>query len=200
MRLFLESCLDPSTLPFTILLILAFFYWLLMIIGAVDLEIFDSLMPDFDVEGGGGFFSPLLQWLGIGSVPVMIVISVFAFLAWAFSLIANAVFHPGDDLIILLALIFTNALISFFLAGLLTRPLSGLFKPEEHHKIMYSIGKATTSRITSEFGQVEIPVRGAPILINARVKDDAVINKGDKVIVYDKDEDKGIYFVEPFNE
>jgi len=197
---FLEACFSPTVLPFTVLLILVFLYWMLMILGAVDLEVFDSLVPDVDLDDGGGLFGPLLQWLGIGSVPVMIMLSVFVFLGWAFSLIADALIHPGGDLLVGLALFLSIAVVGFFLAGFFTRPLAVLFKPEEHHKIMYSIGVATTSTVTPDFGQVEIPVRGAPITLNARTKGDAVIHKGEKVIVFDKDDDKGVYFVERFNE
>lgn len=200
MRVFFEACFSPSTLPFTVLLILVFLYWIFMIIGAVDLEILDSLVPDFDMDDGGGLFGPLLQWMGIGSVPVMIMLSLFVFLGWAFSLIANTLIHPGDDLLLGFGMLVPIAVVSFFLAGLITRPLSGLFKSEKHHKIMYSIGVAATSTVTSDFGQVEIAVRGAPIVLNARTVGDAVIHKGEKVIVFDKDDDKGVYFVELFKE
>lgn len=203
MREFLEACFSPWTLPFTVLLVLILLYWLLLIIGAVDLELFDSLVPDMEpdmIEEGGSLFGPLLHWLGIGSVPVMILLSFFIFFGWALSLIANTAFNPAGTATIGLLLLPLNFMISLFLAGLIARPFGRLFKPETHQRILYSIGVATTSRVTADFGQVEIPARGAPIVINARTTGETVLHKGDKVIVYDKDDEKGIYYVEKYND
>lgn len=204
MREFLVASFSPWTLPFTVLLVLILLYWLLLILGAVDLELFDTLLPDMEpdmmIEEGGSLFGPLLHWLGIGSVPVMIMLSFFIFLGWAFSLIANAALNPGNAPAVGLLLLLPNLALSLFLAGLIARPLGRLFKPETHQQILYSIGVATTSTVTADFGQVEIPARGAPIVINARTTGETVLHKGDKAIVYDKDDEKGIYYVEKYND
>ncbi len=200
MREFLEACFFPWTLPFTVLLVLIALYWLFLILGAVDLEFLDPLIPDIDADDAGGLFGPLLHWLGIGSVPVMILLSFFIFIGWAISLIANAAVNADGSPIVGLLLLLPNLAVSLFLAGLIARPFGRLFKPETHQRILYSIGVATTSTVTADFGQVEIPARGAPILINARTAGDAVLHKGDRVIVYDKDDDKGVYFVEKYTD
>ncbi len=200
MREFLESCFSPLTLPFTALLALILLYWLFLIIGAVDLEFLDSLVPDVDVDEGGGVFGPLLHWLGIGSVPVMIMLSFFIFFGWAISLIANAAVNADGSPIVGLLLLLPNLAVSLFLAGLIARPFGRLFKPETHQRILYSVGVATTSTVTADFGQVEIPARGAPIVINARTVGDTVLHRGDKALVYDQDNDKGIYFVEKYTD
>jgi hypothetical protein len=208
MREFLEACFSPWTLPFTVLLVLILLYWLLLIIGAVDLEFFDSLIPDMapdmepdmTIEEGGHLFGPLLHWLGIGNVPVMILLSFFIFLGWAFSLIANTALNPASTPTIGLLILPLNLAVSLFLAGLIARPFARLFKPETHQQILYSIGVATTSTVTADFGQVEIPARGAPIVINARTTGETVLHKGEKAIVYDKDDEKGIYYVEKYND
>lgn len=200
MREFLESCFSPLTLPFTALLALILLYWLFLIIGAVDLEFLDSLVPDVDVDEGGGVFGPLLHWLGIGSVPVMIMLSFFIFFGWAISLIANAAVNADGSPIVGLLLLLPNLAVSLFLAGLIARPFGRLFKPETHQQILYSVGVATTSTVTADFGQVEIPARGAPIVINARTVGDTVLHRGDKALVYDQDNDKGIYFVEKYTD
>lgn len=204
MREFLEACLSPWTLPFTVLLTLILLYWLFLIIGAADLDFLDSLVPDvdpdIDIGEGGGVFGPLLHWLGIGSVPVMIMLSFFIFIGWAISLIANAAVNADGSPLVGLLLLPPNLAVSLFLAGLIARPFGRLFKPEIHQKILYSVGVATTSTVTADFGQVEIPARGAPIVINARTTGDTVLHRGDKALVYDKDNDTGIYFVEKYTD
>ena len=58
----------------------------------------------------------------------------------------------------------------------------------------------TTSQVTPTFGQLEIKTKGAPILVNVRTTSDTVLKKGDNAIVYDEDKEKGVYFVEKYDD
>ncbi len=106
---FLELCFTSVNLPFTILLILVFIYWVFFIVGAVGLDSLDldfdafDLDADVDVDvdahldahGGGhaghssGMFVSMLRFFNVGDIPLMIWATFFAF----FSGLARLWFH-----------------------------------------------------------------------------------------------------------
>lgn len=200
MRIFLEACLSPINLPFTVLLVMLLFYWITLILGAADIEMFDSLIPDLDADEVGGFFGPIMQILNIGDVPVMVSFSFLILAGWWFSLLANFYLNPDGSFLIAALLLLPNLIFSLVAANLLTRPVKKMFTSEKHDKALYSIGVVTTSLVTHDFGRVEIETGGAPIVINARTSEGTSIEKGERVIVYDEDREGGIYYVEPYVE
>jgi hypothetical protein len=201
MEAFLQACVSPITLPFTVLLILLLVYWITLILGAADIELFDSLVPDMEVDEGGGFFSPLLQLLNIGNIPFIVTLSILVMSGWFFSILANHYFNPSDDLVIALVLLVPNLIVALVITGLITRPLRPLFATETHDKILYRVAVASTSEVTHDFGTVEIETAGVPIVVQARTgSPDTVVVKGDRVLIYDEDPEAGIYFVEPYTD
>ncbi len=133
----------------------------------------------------------------------MLVFSVITAFAWWFSLVSNFFLNSANSIMIGLGLLIPNLLLTIFLTGLLMKPLSRIFADpdkEAMKKIVYRVGIVTTSEVTPDFGQIEIESKGAPITINARTSGDIVLNKGDRALVYDDDKEKGIYFVEKYNE
>ncbi len=197
---FLEACISPITLPFTALLVLVVLYWLTFILGAVDIEMFDALAPDVDGAEGGCLLSPVLQLLNIGDVPVMVVLSVLVVSGWWFSLMANHYLNPDQGLVLGVLLLLPNLVFSVVVTNLVTRPLRRVFAPERHEKVMFRVGEVITSRVTPEFGQIRIDTDGAPIVLNARTQGEVRLEKGDRALIYEEDRDKGIYFVEKYQE
>ena len=103
---FFYEVLRPVNLPFTALLGMVVFYWLLVLLGALDFNSEPSIDlahgHDLHVDGGtgghdmdhgshfdghdvGGFKS-LLQFLNFGNVPSMIVISIIVLSMWTISM------------------------------------------------------------------------------------------------------------------
>ncbi len=202
---FFHASISLVNLPFTVLLVLIVLYWLSVIIGALDIELFDlDLSQDMDMDHSGGFVHSFLSLLNIGEVPVMVVISVMILVGWCFSMLSNYYLNSGMSLLIGAGLLVPNFIVSLVMAGLVTRPLRALFstldQEDTHQKILNRVGKVTTSQVTPTFGQLEIETRGAPILVNVRTTEDTVLKKGDKAIIYDEDKDKGIYFVEKYDD
>ncbi len=198
MQAFISACFSPINLPFTALLILVMLYWGTLIMGAADLELLDSLIPDIDADEGGCLLAPLFQLLNLGEVPAMITVSFLSLFGWWFSLEANHYLNPAGNAVIALVLLIPNFIFSVVAAGLLTRPMRRFFKAETHEKIMYRVGVVITSEVNADFGQIEIATGGAPITLNARARDGLVLEKGEPALIYDEDPEKGIYYVERF--
>ncbi len=204
---FFYASVSLLNLPFTIFLGLLLLYWIAVLIGAADLEIFDGdWMPDLEVEDAGGVMDSVLQVLGIGEIPIMVLISVMTLSGWCFSMMANYYLNSSQSLLIGAGLLIPNLFASLFITGGFARLVSKIFfgsgdkDEKEDQKIVFRVGIVTTGEVTSSFGQIQIQTKGAPITINARTLDDLVLKKGDKALVYEEDKEKGIYFVEKFNE
>ncbi len=206
MHAFLQETITPPNLPFTILLILIMLYWLFVIIGAIDLEFLDvDLSTDGDIDAGDSFFTSFVQLLKMGDAPIMAAVSIMALIAWTTSMVYNHYLnfnHQGWIAAGVIALIF---LISFFITIMIMRLLNKIFGPfnseeDAMQSSMYKTGTVLTSEVNSGFGQVEIQTMGAPVTINARTPDDLVLIKGEKVLVYDEDKEKGVYFVDRYDE
>lgn len=214
---FLTASIALVNLPFTVLLVLVILYWICVILGAIDIELFDIDMDhdvdmggdvdmdgDVDVDQSGGFLHSFFDMMNIGEVPAMVVISVMVLSCWCISMLANYYLNSGNSLLIGVGIIIPNLIVSLFVAALFTRPLRKVFKTldndEQHQKILLRVGEVTTSEVNDTFGQLEIKTKGAPVVINVRTTDGIILKKGDKAIVYEEDKEKGIYFIEKYEE
>ncbi len=198
--------ISPFNLPFTILLGLVLLYWFFVILGAADIDVIDmEWLPDMDADADGGFIHGFFQFLGIGEVPIILVISVMVLMGWSFAMLGTHYLNSDGLAVIGFGLLAGNCVATFLLTGLIIRPLQKLFSPLhktdlEKQKVVYKTGEVISSEVNDSFGQVEIATGEAPITINARAEEGQVIPKGETVLVYDEDKERGLYFVEKYNE
>ena len=198
-----QETLKPHNLPFTVLLLLVFVYWLVAIIGVVDLDVSFDLDVDADVdEGAGKLFSSMVKLTGLAEVPAIFIASVFAVLMWAINLLANQFFNPDSSIKIALILAVLTIIISFIFTRLLVRPLAPLAElltgSELEAEILGAEATVTTSSITNDFGRVEVPFDGRSILLNAILSEGVEpLAKGAKVLVVSKLENADTYIVRP---
>ena len=143
MEQFIENCLAWPSFPATVLLGLVCLYWLLMMLGAVDLDFLDidvDLDMDVDVDIGGspsilqfGFLP--FKWLNIGSVPTMLWVSIFSLLAWMVSRLWNSPLpHPSFEWTTDIIAMTRDFGIAALLTKAATQPLRGKFDPVEPNK------------------------------------------------------------------
>lgn len=154
-----------------------------------------------EISDGGGFWINALTFLNVGQVPLMFVASVLALCLWLGSMMANHYFTGGSALLALAALV-PNLIVSMVATRYITLPFKPLFRRltrenEEHVEVIGQRCTVVTSEATPEFGQVEIPTDGAPLLLNVRTMNDARFAKGDTAVVVRQDAERGIYFIAP---
>ena len=201
-----ESFLSVNLIS-TTLLILVIIYWLMVILGALDVELFDF---DFDADSDAdidadidspGFLRAILEFFYIGEVPIMVLASIFVLISWVSSVLGNYYFNPGRGVLIGTGVAVGNLFVSVFLTKIFSMPAREMFKmfntQEVPKKIVGKIGIVLTSQISDKIGQVEIKTKGAPILLNAKTEDGSVLKKGEEALVVGRNEDKTIYFVVP---
>lgn len=180
-------------LPYTIIMGVLFVYWLMVIIGALDVEVFD-----FDVE-----FEGVLGILNVGNVPFSIWLSVFGLQTWLYSIMLNIL---ADSFGLLNGLLFVRFLLIFAIivpfssitTKFITKPLDKLFANTAKSKKDFISHECeiTSSTVDETFGTAEITMDGSPQIIDVRCKKEEGLKKGEKVLICDFDEKDDTFLVE----
>ncbi|MCX7553582.1 DUF1449 family protein [Marinicella sp. S1101] len=225
MEIFLTNITSFPVIVFTFLLAIIIVYWLLAMLGAVDIDMFDAdfdldvdvdadieldvdadvgatVDPDFDPESLRGITGFMLKW-GLTGVPVTVVVSILVASAWLISYILASVVMPLIPLALLQWLVGAALLlVSFALAIPVTaqfiRPLKSAFVSYTARNKVSFIGSeclVKTGSVTESFGQAEYQDGGAGMLFDVRAKVSDNITKGDLVILKSYDEEDGSYWV-----
>lgn len=204
-ELFVEGCFSWPSYPATLFLLLVGAYWVLVMIGALDLEFLDLGFLDFDLDADidtdvsvlqVGFLP--LKWLNLGSVPTMLWVSVFAIAGWMTSRLFNSPApHPSFDWLADGQAILRDTGIAIFITKCVTQPLRGRFDPVEPNQALDLIGTTctvTTSEVTASFGEAEYTTNGAPLKLTVRAVEQSLA-KGDAALIVDFDPNQNLYLV-----
>lgn len=196
----LQACFAWPTWPASVLLLLVGLYWLFVILGAVDFELLDFDF-EMDVDADGSVldlgFVPF-RWLNLGSVPVMLWVSIFTLIAWMTSRLidspephASFVFSTDGQAIL------RDFGIAAIATKFITNPLRGKFDPVEPNRAEDLIGNTcviTTSEVTESFGEAQFSTDGAPLKLIVRTAE-GKLSKGDIAEIVDFTSEKNIYYV-----
>lgn len=207
-----EQAILAHNLPLTILLGFVCIFWLLAVLGTVDIDSLDiDFDMDTDIEGdidtdatpsNVGFFAGLMKLVNATDVPVMMVLSLLTLFMWVISILSNAAFNPGHSVLIAGGLLIGNFIASAILVKIITQPLIPFFKAfkkgeNDDEPVIGRIGIVKSRIIDSKYGQVEIPRdNGAPAIVNCRMADGhSPLMRGTQVLVFEKDEEKTLFVV-----
>lgn len=212
----LHFAFEPVNLPFTLLLIIVLLYWLTVIVGLLDVNVFDlhvdtHIHPhvhvdkgvQIDVDANAGFFSTILAFFNVGKVPFMVIISVLALFLWVGSMLGNYYIGQGSSLVAFLLLV-PNMAVGLFMTKFLTNPLQHLFRdtPNEFERNRDMVGRTCTILLPvsdQKIGQAEVGVqRGAPVLVIVKATDGHRLTRGEKGLIIDYDKNSHTYLIEPY--
>lgn len=209
MEVFLYNVSSFPVVVYTFLLFIVVFYWVLAMLGAVDIELFDAdveigLEMDTDVDGASlsGITGFMLKW-GLTGIPVTVVLSLLILFSWMICYFAVSIFYPlipWQGIKPLLG--FVVLVVSFMLAVPVTawmmKPFKGIFVTHSAVSKSSLIGKEClikTGSVSSTFGQAELEDGGAGMLLDVRADINLGLKKGDAVILIAYDEEDGSYTV-----
>lgn len=200
------------TAIFSVAMGIAVLYWLLVIVGAADLDLFHLGDHDLGAHHGGDHDphvganpNAILEFLRIGQVPITIIASVFFFLAWTVCLLAATYVRPHVPdwswwVFGLLAL--AGALVVAYIGtGLTLAPLAKVFSLDNQPKAGDLIGKmveVTSSEVTPRFGTARYDrPSGEDVLLNVCCEAHHRFAKGEQAVVLDYDRATGVYRIAP---
>ena len=206
-----QAAISNYNFVYTILLAMVLLYWLVVMLGILDVDAFDfdvDLDADFDVDMDGmeGAFS----WLGyfnVGEVPVMLYLSIVILTMWVVSVQVNS-FLDGVAIDwvaenrgwIALAMAPLIILFGLFLAKILVIPIKRmrLAGPSKTNLI----GKTcivTSLELNETRGRCVTPKSEGSTILNARTRGGEVLKQGEAVEIVEhvdhEDAAKDIYIV-----
>jgi hypothetical protein len=226
-NLVVQGSLQFPTVVFTIALGIALVYWVFVLVGALDLDLFGG--GDVDVSGAAkGIGDAILgakggaeggvqalkgvklasddggmwQGLGLGGVPVTISVSIIVLIGWCASLLSMHYLVPAITSASWLPAVLLPATLigSLVVTGFIVRPLRPVFAVAEGKSNRDYIGHLctiTTGKVDEGFGQATIEDGGTVLVIAVRCDRSDRFARGDKALIIDFDAERQAYLVEP---
>jgi hypothetical protein len=212
---FVEVVLGFPTILFTGLLALVVIYWLLVILGTLDVDVFGGAADAGEIAGGDATpdanhwgASSFAHTIGLGGVPLTISGSFVILFAWVFCALgvqfltslsldgaADLGARAGTGLVALGAAVAA--------ASIVVRPLRRFFVAHTataHRQLIGKVCTITTLRVDDGFGQAEVRDGGAGLLIQVRCAEPNDMSRGVQALIYDYDAAGGIFHVERFDD
>jgi hypothetical protein len=219
-----EASLRFPTVVFSLGLSVVLIYWLFVLLGAVDIDLFHAdvdVDADVDVAKGGGAATAGAKgaaealkgvkvdagggvWAGLGlaKVPLTVSVSAIFLVCWALSLLAM---HYAPELVgtaswVAPAVLPATLIVGLPLAGLVMRPLGGVFQVREGKSNRDYVGHTctiTTGHVDDGFGQATVEDGGTVLVIPVRCDRSGALARNDKAIIIDFDTARHVYLVEP---
>ncbi len=155
---------------------------------------------DTSSDDSPSFFIKFLNFLNVGKVPFMLILSTFKFFLWIGSLITtqfiNVTTWGAWSLLILLPL----AVIAVFCSKGVTNPMVKLFKEvgykgEEAIDFLGRSGKMVSNIKDDRVGCAEVIVDQNPIRLNVKSIDGSELKYGDYILIADETNDKKLFLV-----
>jgi hypothetical protein len=191
MNEFLHTTLTLPTLLYSIVLAVCVLYWLLAATGLVDVDGPDGLLVgDGDGDADASGMAAMLAKLGLSGMPVMIVLTVLAFVGWLGTYFVQLLVlqHLPTTLRVPIGLGVAVAMLvpGVFLTSLLLRPLSRLLlrlRPPVEPSILGRVAIVSTPSVDAGYGQATMDDGGAGLVLQIRDPDPARFKRGDRVVL-----------------
>lgn len=214
----LHIALSFPAVLFTVLLGAAVVYWLSVILGALDIDVFGGSDVDVDgaVDAGGadggaaeanagdaGGSAGLLSALGLNRVPLTVSISLLALFAWVICVLLayylGGLGHLLPGWLLGIAILVGSFLLALPLASLACRPLAPLFDvPQAKSRADYvgQVCTVTTGRVDAKFGQARIEDEGNVLLVQVRCDRDNEFTRNAQALIIDYDDARQAFVIE----
>jgi len=203
---------SPQNVIGTLLISFCVLYWLIVIVGVIDLDLFDfelevDVDSDIDVsstEGSVAWLNKILGFFNLGKIPFMVWLTFLSFPLWFLLMIVNNAFGNTSFLISVLFFI-PLIIVSAFIAKPLTYPFVKVFaaldKENKPKDLLGKIGKVVLAGNEKRKGQIEVNYDGSPIRIYVWPSSKEIkLIKNETVLIIQKSEtEEQVYIVEPYD-
>lgn len=212
---FFHHVFSPQNMLATFILCFCLVYWLIVILGAIDVDMIDfdlDVDTDIDVdmdadvsnagESGVAWLNKILMFFNLGKVPFMVWLTIVSIPLWVGSIMIS--FLLSNYSFLLSLLYFIPLLIgSMIIAKPLTWPFVKIFatldKTNAKKELIGRVGRVVLAGTSERKGQIEISYEGSTIsLYVLPASKDIKLEKNMEVLVLEKLDDQ-TYAVEPYN-
>ena len=207
---FYQNVSSFPTVFFTFFLLLSLCFWLVSVLGLIDIEFLDIAGADLDLGGDidsdvttPNAVAGIILKLGLNGVPLSIVISLIALFGWFISYytvyffygyLPEGFMHYVAGVPVLVVSLYVAALVT----SVLIRPIRPLFQKMQQHTEKIVLGQVAvvrTSRVDNSFGEVVFNDGGAGLILKVRSSGDDRFRKGDRVVLLEYLKDENVYRV-----
>ena len=199
---FLQTALTFPTLLYSVLLAFCVIYWLLAATGLMDLDALDGLLGDDGDSHHASDSAGLLARLGLGGVPIMIVLTVLSFFGWTGTYFVHLLVlqHLPAPLRMLggIATLVGALVPGVFVTSLLLRPVRKLMvklRPPVAPSILGRVGTVISPEVDGNQGRAEFADGGAGLILQVRVAPPGRFLRGDRVVLLEHDATANTYLV-----
>lgn len=201
---FLQTALTFPTLVYSILLAFCVVYWLLAATGLVDIDALDGLLGgDGDGDGGDASDSAgILARLGLGGVPIMVVLTVLSFFGWLVTYFVQLLLlqHLPAPLRLLGGIAtLVGALVPGILAtSAMLRPVRRLIvrlRPPVPPSLLGRVGTVISPEVDAGQGRAEFADGGAGLILQVRATPPARFLRDDRIVLLEHDATANTYIV-----
>jgi hypothetical protein len=188
---FVDAALSFPAVVFSFLLAAVLLYWLLVLLGTLDIEI-----GDLDVGDG----------LGLGGVPVTVTASVLVVVSWFVTLAGGVVTGALDlgsfvEVLLGIGVLLVAVVAGLFVARLVAVPLRRLYAPGGEASRNDFVGRECvirTGSVTGVFGQAEVTaLDGSTAIVQVRQSGEHKLAYGHRALIFDYDMDGEFFWVAP---
>lgn len=207
---FYQNISSFPTVFFTFFLLIIVLYWVVAVLGLVDLDILDFDIPDADGAlnsdtglSNANVLAGVMLRFGLYGVPVTIIVSFVALFGWficyyivhyLFAFIPSGLLSFLAGIPILLVSLYLSVMIT----ATIIKPLRPLFKKnsqDTHKRILGQSAIVRTSRVDNSFGEAVLKDGGAGLILKVRTMGETTFQKGDSVVLLEHDKVKNTYRV-----
>ena len=201
---FITTCITAPTVLYTTLLGVAAVYWLLVAIGAFDIDVF-HVHIEVDASGDGVHPHGFLEFLSLGRVPVTVLATFLVTFAWFLCLVGEVALRAPLGVVLPGAVYdWLMGLGAFFaavpLTGFAAKPLRGVFIIHEAQIKRGVVGTpATVTSVTADerFGTAVDDLAGDEIILNVVTRAGVTMTKGETAVVVEYDDARDLYLIAP---
>ncbi|TDV46839.1 hypothetical protein [Actinophytocola oryzae] len=186
---FVGAALSYPAVILTALLVVVVLYWLLVLVGTLDVELGDA-----DVDLG----------FGLGGVPVTVTVSILTVVAWFVGLTGTVLIDGlGSPLDVIMGMFVLLVAVAAGLvaARLAAPPLRRLYVPGGEASRGDFVGRVCvirTGRVTGDFGQAEVAAAdGSSAIVQVRQTGEHELANGHRALIFDYDIDGEFFWVAP---
>lgn len=212
---FLTVILVYPTVVLTVPMVIVLLYWLLVVIGALGIDIGDAADGgghvhvdgvDAAADGALGAHSigeGFLAFLGFGKVPVTVLFSVLALVAWLLSILGAyglGALGLADGWLFTTIALAGSIVLSSIASAYIVRPLAPIFRTEQavsHRELVGRECLITTGRVDERFGQATLIEGGVDLILQVRCPSPNGLARDSRAILIAYDPEHATFSVEP---
>lgn len=213
---FINNISAYPTVFFTALVLFVTLYWLVALLGFVDMDVVDvgdiSDIGDIGDAGNAsvGLLSGILLKFGLYGVPLVVILTGIALIGWVLSYFYGSFLQAQFGHGVLHYVFGTGALVlvlvvSMWLTGLMLSPIRRHIAniPKRHaQSFLGQTAVVRTLTVNDRHGEAMLEDGGAGLIFKVRqlTGDDSVIVQGDNVRLVAYDQQQNVYQIQKINE